>query len=94
MTPNEVNQNNEMSAWENLYGDQKPFTQQPYQFKIGDHVRILSSRVQFRKGYEANWTEELFKIVERVPRNPPVYKVEDLFGEILEELFTVPNFKV
>ena len=87
MTPNEANRSNEMSPWENLYGDENLSPPQPYKFNIGDHVRILSSRVQFRKGYEANWTEEIFKIVERVPRNPPVYKVEDLLGEILEGTF-------
>ena len=87
MTPNQVNEDNEATVWETLYGDENLSPPQPYRYKVGDHVRILSSRVQFRKGYETGWTEEIFKIIKRVPRNPPVYKVEDLMGETLEGTF-------
>ena len=31
----------------------------------------------FAKGYESNWSTEVFKIVQVVERNPPVYKICD-----------------
>ncbi|GBN93133.1 hypothetical protein AVEN_138827-1 [Araneus ventricosus] len=36
----------------------------PYAFKEVDTVRISKPKLTFEKGYEANWTEELFTAIE------------------------------
>ena len=50
-------------------------------FKIGDTVRISKYKSIFTKGYEANFTEELFKITKVIRGDPTVYEIEDLEGE-------------
>lgn len=71
-----------------------------FKFDIGDFVRLAKSKTIFEKGYTANWTRELFKIHERIPRIPPVYRVIDTHPtkpEIVDgvyyehELQKVPN---
>ena len=50
-------------------------------FHVGDKVRISLAKNVFDKGYEANWTEEIY-IVESVKNTMPVsYKLKDLMGE-------------
>ena len=41
-----------------------------FKFKVGDHVRLSLHKHLFKKGYEINWTEEIFQIVNRIPRTP------------------------
>ena len=76
MSPNKVNKRNEVRIWRRLYGG-VILSSYKFKFKVGDRVRIQEHRATFRKGYEGAWTEEIFKIVERIPRNPPVYKIVD-----------------
>ncbi len=40
----------------------------------------------FEKGYEINWTEEIFTIA-KIPRDAVVYKIKDYTGELLEGVF-------
>ena len=47
-------------------------------FKINDIVRISKQKGIFDKGYTANWSFDLFKIVEVLPTKPPTYKLYDL----------------
>ena len=50
--------------------------------KIGDKVRISLHKRHFEKGSTANWSEEIFQIVEIMKDYKPiVYKLEDLAGE-------------
>ena len=56
-------------------------------FKIGDIVRTTYKKNVFDKGYLANWTYELFKIAKIIKSNPITYKLKDLQGEYLKELF-------
>jgi hypothetical protein len=50
-------------------------------FKIGDRVRIYKYKKLFSKGYETNWTKEIFEISEIKPTSPITYKIRDLNGE-------------
>ena len=59
----------------------------PYKFKMGDQVRISRSKKLFEKGYLPNWSEEIFTISKRIPRNPPVYKVKEFDEDELEGTF-------
>jgi hypothetical protein len=104
-TPAEVNIDNESDVWFTLYGDTKPAPPK-YTFQIGDVVRVSKHKLMFEKGYETNWSEELFVVTECVPRNPPVYRIKDLLEEDIQgtfyaqelqkvsakEEFTVENF--
>lgn len=56
-------------------------------FKKGDYVRISKVRGVFDKGYEAGWTEEVFKIVKVNKTKPPTYDLEDLKGEEIKGKF-------
>jgi len=57
-------------------------------FNIGDFVRVSKSDHVFRKGYEGNWSEEIFKISQVQKRNPyAMYELEDQKGEKLIGLF-------
>jgi hypothetical protein len=58
-----------------------------FNFKVGDSVRISRTKMVFEKGYEKNWTREIFFIHQCIPRNPPVYQVVDADGEIIEGTF-------
>lgn len=69
-----------------------------FKFKIGDYVRIIIDKKLFDKGYEQNWTDEIFCINQLIPSNPPTYKIRSLDGEIHdwkyynEELNKVEDF--
>ena len=85
-SPASVNIYNQREVKERLYGDMQP-KKVKFKFKTGTKVRISKNKMTFEKGYRPNWTEEVFIISERVTRNPPVYKIKDLAGEILEGTF-------
>lgn len=57
-------------------------------FQVGQHVRISKEKMKFAKGYEQNYSTEVFKISKVVPRQPrPVYELEDLQGTQIEGQF-------
>lgn len=80
MTPTEVNGENMPRVLQNLYGA-KQTRRCRYKFKVGDSVRISKIR------YEQTFTDELFTIDERVPRFPPMYKLKDFDGELIQGSF-------
>jgi hypothetical protein len=57
-----------------------PSNEKP-KFKIGDRVRIYKYKKLFSKGYETNWTEEIFTVSQIVNTSPITYKIKDLNGE-------------
>jgi hypothetical protein len=87
MEPSSVNQSNKNEVLQNQYGDLKKLKPKSAQFKVDDTVRISKQKLHFEKGYEQNWTRELFKIHQIIPRIPVVYKVKDLQGEVIEGTF-------
>ena len=86
MPPNKVNKENEKIVFNNLYKG-KPHTPCKFKYNVGDTVRISKQRGVFRKGYEQTYTDEFFKIVECIPRSPPVYKLQDIVGEDINGTF-------
>ena len=84
-TPDSVNSKNEDQVWLTLYGKQPP--KRGYAFDIDDQVRISKAKKLFDKGYLPNWSEDIFTISKRIPRNPPVYKLKEFDGEELEGTF-------
>jgi len=50
-------------------------------FKVGDRVRIYRYKKLFAKGYETNWTREIFVISDILKTSPITYKIKDLNGK-------------
>ena len=89
MKPKDVNKKNEDEVWTTLYGHLYAESPLP-KFKVGDMVRISKYKSTFTKGYEANFTGELFKVVKVIRGDPTIYEIEDLefepiIGKFYEE---------
>lgn len=85
MSPSEVNSTNIKTVWNNLY-DRKTKTKHLSislpKLHVGDHVRITKYKHVFQKGYESNWSDEIFVITSVIDRSPwVVYTLNDLQGE-------------
>lgn len=85
--PVEVNKDNESDVWISLYGNMTNAGKTTFAFHVGDLVRVSKHKLTFEKGYETNWTDELFKVTECVLRDPPVYRIKDLLDEAIEGTF-------
>ena len=92
MTPNEVDESNEVEVYHRLYNSPHP-RKLELKFKVGDTVRISANRMVFDKAYEPNWTEEVYTVSECIKRHPPVYRIKDLNGEQLEGTFYEPELQ-
>ena len=90
MAPSQVNPANQEEVWQRLYGhDGKGVPK----FKVDDRVRISKAKRRFEKGYMANWSEELFTIREVHASDPPVYRLVDDLGEVLDGTFYEPELQ-
>lgn len=58
-----------------------------YKFNVGDKVRVSKVKKLFEKGYEPNWSEETYVVMQRVNRKPVVYRLKDQLGEKLDGVF-------
>ena len=87
--PINVTSENEDRIRQNLYGDSKlnKPTHVKYKFDIGDQVRISKIKRRFEKGYLPNFSKEIFTVSQKIPRNPPVYRLKDHEGDELQGTF-------
>ena len=53
----------------------------PPKFCVGDLVRIYKYKKHFEKGYETNFTKEVFPVTEVLHTIPVTYTIEALDGE-------------
>lgn len=94
MAPKEVNQKTFKTAWNNLYDSTwptlKPNLKKP-KYSVGDYVRIFKHKGVFSKGYESNFTDEIFQVHRCLPRIPYVYKLRDGNDEIIGGVFYEPE---
>ena len=91
-TPSKVTKQNETKIHALLYGDNEN-TNPVFNFNTGDQVRITKYKHIFEKGYIPKWTEEIFIVKRLIPRNPVVYKIEDLNGAEIEGVFYEPELQ-
>jgi transposase-like protein len=89
MKPSEVSSENSFQVFKNMYGlfplrRKKKMT---FKFLVGDLVRISKLRGVFDKKYEQGFSSELFTVTECLPRIPPVYKLKDYDGDLIEGSF-------
>ena len=80
MKPKDVNRKNENKVWITLFGSNLGELPLP-KFRVGDTVRVSKHKNVFKKGYEANFTEEIFTISKVFRGDPTVYELEDHEGE-------------
>ena len=80
MKPVDVNKSNEDQVWVTLFGDVVGKLPLP-KFKVGDTVRISKYKSIFSKDYEANFTEEIFKVKKVLRGDPNMYEIQDHEGE-------------
>ena len=85
MTPNDVTSANKGRVWLQLYADPMPYKEPT--LRVGDTVCISKARLAFKKGYLAQWTEEIFIIVKRKSTQPPTFVLADYGGEVLKGTF-------
>ena len=84
MAPSQVSAKNQEKVWQRLYGhDGKGVPK----LRVSDRMRISKYKGKFKKGYAANWSEEMFTIYEVHPSDPPVYRLRDDLGEVLDSTF-------
>ena len=76
MKPADINKSNENLVWVTLYGSALRKLTLP-KFRVGDTVRVSKYKSIFGKGYEANFTEEIFKISRVLREDPNMYEIED-----------------
>ena len=88
MKPKDVSIENQRQVLDTLYGKRrKKAKRKRFKFQIGDQVRISKSKMRFEKGYEANWSEEIFTVCARLKRTLPVYRIKDYNDEELRGTF-------
>ena len=87
--PERVTRINAQDIWHRFYGKDfvKRSTRVRFKFKVGDKVRISKKKGTFEKGYLPNWTEEVFSIALRLRRIPPVYRLREYDGTMLDGTF-------
>ena len=76
MKPADVNETNKDEVWITLFGYGLDEFPKP-KFSLNETVRISKYKNIFEKGYEANFTEEIFKIVKVFRGDPNMYALED-----------------
>ena len=83
--PADVDESNVEEVRAVLYKKKKK--KERFRFAVGDAVRISKLKGLFEKGYEHNWSEEIFTVAKRFSRDPPVYTVKDSNKEPLTGTF-------
>lgn len=89
MRPIDVTRNNERQVLEKIYADRKkkyPPVSKP-KFKLHEAVRISKYKGTFAKGYEQNFSNEIFTIAEIKNTNPLTYIIKDHKGELIKGAF-------
>lgn len=85
MCPSDVNSTNIKTVCNNLYNRKTNSNETSVlspKFNVGDHVRITKYKHIFQKGYESNWSDEIFIISSVIDRSPHIfYTLYDLQNE-------------
>ena len=67
---------NPQQAYENLREKEQPRTTP--KFKGGDFVRISKYRGKFKRGYTANYTDEVFVVTDVLNTSPVTYRIAEI----------------
>ena len=91
MAPADVTKDDELLLLTNMYTIASPKSNRS--LKIGDSVRIVMTRRPFKKGYTAQWSEEIFKVIEKVKSSPITYRLQDLMNEEIDGTFYIQELQ-
>mgnify|MGYP001597207249 FL=1 len=88
MTPNEATKHPKetQEVWDRVL-DKQPIVTGQTKFNVGDWVRISRIKGKFEKGYDQNWSQEIFKVIGVTRKYPPSYKLADYNGEKIKGSF-------
>ena len=89
--PIDVDVSNEDTVFKRRYKVQNG-KNKPYKFKVGMVVRTAQPRTPFDKGYKPNFSQQLFRIVDRQATNPHIYRVAKVSetgetGEVIDKAY-------
>ena len=80
MKPVEVTRKNSEDVWLNLYGNLQ-YTNKTSRIKMNDAVRISRFKHVFSKGYDKNWSTEVFFVNQVMQTSPITFILRDQLGE-------------
>ena len=73
--------------WPDVYYGQRRFPFR-YKYELGDKVRISLKRNPLKHSFSGTFSEEIFVIIDRHPRDPVVYRLADSENYPVRGLFT------
>lgn len=87
--PADVNENNVLKVWEFVARNQPKsiFNEKNPKFNVGAYVRVSNPKQVFDKGYEKQWSDEIFSVDKLILSYPHTYRVSALDGEKINSLF-------
>lgn len=86
-TPASITEFNVRQVWLDQFS-QPNETRKLLKFTLGDKVRVSKGNYKmFKKGFQQQWSSEIFTVVQCIKRQPPVYRIEDLEGEEIKGVF-------
>lgn len=87
--PIDVNYKNAKSIFKRMYGTPNKWfsSLKKPKFRLGEYVRISRYKGMFEKGYEENYTREIFQIDTVYNTDPRQYKLKSLKGEKIQGRF-------
>jgi hypothetical protein len=94
MRPVDVNKDNDHLALDNLRSKRKIVKKKPFEYKVGDLVRMSGAKHPFRREFFQRWSEEVFNVKRRYNRdNINMYKLADCSGEEILGSFYAKELK-
>lgn len=92
MAPNDVKPTNVLQVYRNIYGinssNKRVKRTKPRTILVGDYVRVSKVKLAFAKGYEANFSTEIFQVAfVGDTRDPTIFKLKDLEGTDINGVF-------
>ena len=79
MAPAKLTDSDILAIWNRMNTKKRRVRTVRAQFRVGQYVRVSKEKMKFAKGYEQNFSTEIFRIANVIERDPrPVYEPEDL----------------
>jgi transposase InsO family protein len=95
MTPtaaHSLNSDGIAKLWAYQYGTDQT-NPKPPKFKVGDFVRLNRVKGTFEKGYNNNWSMQIYQITEALDTVPWTYKIKDTKNREIEGSFYEPELQ-
>jgi hypothetical protein len=88
LSPNDASKKeNEKKLWKTYKERESKNEKEIPLFAVGDTVRISNTKGTFQKGYDPNYSMEVFIVTKVRLTNPPTYNIEDTLGEAIQGSF-------